>query len=146
MTFTAYDSYEAAMADLEARITQLNENLLPRQRLIRDNHERQFVVAVAEDDHLVYGDIPTPDDKGNRERGYLTGMWYSDWLEQGEYGDNHVALVLFSIPERAFELARELGWPGLEYLRAARKARRDSDPYRLTVLIAASEVAASTLG
>ena len=140
MDIQMYDSYEESMAALAERIAQLNENLLPRQVAIRDSAgDQQYVVAINDDeDLLIYGDIPAAEDPALREQGYLTGMWYSAWEEDGEYGDNHVAMVLFSIPPSAFELARRLHWPTVSDLRAA-ASKPGTDIHTLAVKMAAAE-------
>lgn len=149
MSVTSFTSWEDAQEYLAQRIESLNDSLAPKQRAIRDTPGHQYVVALApegDDDLLLYGDIPPgeADLADNRANGYLTGTWYSQWEPDGEYGDNHVAIVLFSIPPTAFKLARELGWPTVSQIRAT-AGEPGTTEHRLAQLMAMAESSANML-
>ena len=107
-----FDSWDAAMAAMQADEDAANARLTRSQRALRDAADQTvYAVAVHYDgDLVVFHVIPPAEDAALRARGYLTGTAYSAWEPDGEHGDVHVSQVM-PISRLTFVVAREEGWP-----------------------------------
>lgn len=134
MHVEAFESMEAAFASMNADEERANAGLFPPQVALRDDVEHTRHFAVAYEDCLGIGEVPSHDslvarttasmDPDNpedveeaewevaqlpelRARGYLTGTVHTVYGD--EWRDTHASQVI-PITEKAFAEARRAGW------------------------------------
>jgi hypothetical protein len=144
MNIQSFSTWEEAVDAMGEAEDAANEALSGAQKLMRDAEGEQYVLRLGPEDVLIYGSIPPAADIELRDRGYLTGTWFSAWEPKGEYGDGHVADCMYSIPPSLFEEAKALGWPTVEEIR--RLARSLPDYLRFARKLAMAEAFAAAQG